>query len=451
MEFQRKREVVDILVNPIQRFIGRSTTSGILLFTTAVIAMILANSPLQDRYHEFFDIHFKIGFGEFVIDKDLHHWINDGLMAVFFFVVGLELKREIISGELSNPKNAILPIGAAIGGMIFPALIYIIFNPSGEAANGWGVPMATDIAFALGLLYLLGNKVPITLKVFLTALAIADDIGAVMIIAFFYTSNIETVSLMVAAVFLVVMVIANRIGVRSALFYAIVGIVGLWVAFLMSGIHATIAAVLAALTIPASAKVSEGFFNQKMQKYLSRFQALDPTHEPTLSHDQLVVLDKMKSISNKAMPPLQKLEHNMHPLVAFVVMPIFALANAGVTIEGNIIDLVSSNITLGIIAGLLFGKVIGIYGISWLLIKFKIAPLPSGMNKMHLLGAGILAAIGFTMSLFIAGLAFESPDEEMQAKIGVLIATLIASIIGFIIIKIANKQSSEIPVEEIIE
>ena len=189
----------------------------------------------------------------------------------------------------------------------------------------------------------------------------------------------------------------------------------------------------------------------EMQKYLSRFQALDPTHEPTLSHDQLVVLDKMKSISNKAMPPLQKLEHNMHPLVAFVVMPIFALANAGVTIEGNIIDLVSSNITLGVIAGLLFGKVIGIYGISWLLIKFKIAPLPSGMNKMHLLGAGILAAIGFTMSLFIAGLAFESTDEEMQAKIGVLIATLIASIIGFIIIKIANKQSSEIPVEEIIE
>lgn len=436
-----KKDLVDIMfINPVQKFINRSTTSGILLFAMAALAMIIANSPLQEWYHKLWEIHFQIGFGEFEIDKSLHHWINDGLMAVFFFVVGLELKREVISGELSNPKNAILPIGAAIGGMIFPAIIYLLFNPSGEASNGWGVPMATDIAFVLGLLYLLGNKVPVSLKVFLTALAIADDIGAVLIIAFFYTSNIETVSLMVAGAMLIIMILANTIGVRSALFYAIIGIGGLWVAFLLSGIHATIAAVLAALTIPASAKIPENIFSRQMQRLLGRFEGLDKTNERTLSHDQVVVLKQMKKMSNYAIPPLQKLEHSMHPLVAFIVMPIFAFANAGITIEGDFMNLLNSPITLGVIFGLLVGKVMGVYLVSFILVRTKIAKLPEGMNKLHLLGAGLLAAIGFTMSLFIAGLAFNDPISDMQAKIGVLIATLIASIFGFVIIRLANRR-----------
>lgn len=438
------KEIVDVVfIDPLQKFMNRSTTSGILLFTTAVLAMVIANSPLQHWYHELWQIHFKIGVGEYMIDKDLHHWINDGLMAVFFFVVGLELKREIISGELSNPKNAILPIGAAIGGMIFPAIIYLLFNPSGEASNGWGVPMATDIAFVLGLLYILGDKVPISLKVFLTALAIADDIGAVLIIAFFYTSNIEEISLMVAGGFLVMMIIANRIGVRSSLVYAILGIVGLWVAFLLSGIHATIAAVLAALTIPASAKVPESIFARKMQRLLKTFESLDKTKAATLTEDQVVVLSQMRTMSDYAMPPLQKLEHGMHPLVAFVVMPIFAFANAGVTIEGEFFELLFAPITLGVILGLLIGKVVGVYLVSFIIIKLKIAKLPDGMNKLHLLGAGLLAAIGFTMSLFIAGLAFTDPISDMQAKIGVLMATLIASILGFITIKVANARIVE--------
>ena len=437
-----KRELVDsLIINPIQSFISKSTTSGILLFTTAVLAMIIANSPLEHWYHELWEISFQIGVGDYVIDKTLHHWINDGLMAVFFFVVGLELKREIISGELSKPKNAILPIGAAIGGMIFPAIIYLLLNPTGEASNGWGVPMATDIAFVLGLLYLLGDKVPISLKVFLTALAIADDIGAVLIIAFFYTSNIEEISLLVAGGFLLIMIISNRIGVRSALFYAIVGIVGLWVAFLLSGIHATIAAVLAALTIPASAKVPENIFSRKMQRLLGTFEGLDTTQASTLTGEQIVVLRQMKKMSDLAMPPLQKLEHGMHPLVAFVVMPIFAFANAGITIKGEFFDLLMSPITLGVILGLLVGKVVGVYLVSFIIIKLKIAELPEGMNKLHLLGAGLLAAIGFTMSLFIAGLAFNDPDSDMQAKIGVLIATLIASILGFIVIRLANARN----------
>ncbi len=438
------KEIVDVVfIDPLQKFMNRSTTSGILLFTTAVLAMVIANSPLQHWYHELWQIHFKIGVGEYMIDKDLHHWINDGLMAVFFFVVGLELKREIISGELSNPKNAILPIGAAIGGMIFPAIIYLIFNPSGEASNGWGVPMATDIAFVLGLLYILGDKVPISLKVFLTALAIADDIGAVLIIAFFYTSNIEEISLMVAGGFLVMMIIANRIGVRSSLVYAILGIVGLWVAFLLSGIHATIAAVLAALTIPASAKVPESIFTRKMQRLLKTFESLDKTKAATLTEDQVVVLSQMRTMSDYAMPPLQKLEHGMHPLVAFIVMPIFAFANAGVTIEGEFFELLFAPITIGVILGLLLGKVVGVYLVSFIIIKLKIAKLPEGMNKLHLLGAGLLAAIGFTMSLFIAGLAFTDPISDMQAKIGVLMATLIASILGFLTIKVANARIVE--------
>ena len=280
-------------------------------------------------------------------------------------------------------------------------------------------------------MYLIGKKVPVSLKIFLTALAIADDIGAVLIIAFFYTSHIEISSLMFAGVFLLIMIVANRIGVRSALFYAIMGIGGLWVAFLMSGIHATIAAVLAALTIPASAKIPENVFSKKMNSLLNRFVALDPTNEPTLTHDQLVVLDKMKNISDRAIPPLQKLEHNLHPFVSFIVMPVFAFANAGVTIKGDFMQLITSPVTLGVIFGLVIGKVVGVYLISWLLVKLRIAPIPSGMNKLHLLGAGFLASIGFTMSLFIAGLAFSDPVYDMQAKIGVLTATVLGSVLGY--------------------
>ena len=437
-----KKELVDIIfINPIQKITSQRTASGVLLFTTAIVAMILANSPLQDWYHSLWDIHFKIGFGEYVIDKDLMHWINDGLMAIFFFVVGLELKREIISGELSKPRQAILPIGAAVGGMIFPALIYLFLNPSGEASNGWGVPMATDIAFVLGLLYILGNKVPVSLKVFLTALAIADDIGAVLVIALFYTSNIEITSLMFAAGFLLVMIVANKIGVRFSLFYAIVGIIGLWIAFLLSGIHATIAAVLAAMTIPASAKVPEDVFSKAMGSLTSKFKNLKQTEKSTLTGEQVIVLQQMKNLNNSAIPPLQKLEHNMHPLVVFIVMPIFAFANSGVTIEGNVFDLLLSPITLGVFLGLLIGKVVGVFVVSYILIKLKIAQLPVGMNKFHLFGAGVLAAIGFTMSLFISSLAFINPDSEMQAKIGVLTATLTASVLGYFSILYANPKS----------
>ena len=428
------------LINPTKRFINNSTTSGILLFTSAFIALIISNSPWAEAYHHLWEVEFTIGFNGNNIVKSLHHWINDGLMAVFFFVVGLELKREIIAGNLSNPKNAILPIAAAVGGMVFPALIYLIFNSSGEGMSGWGVPMATDIAFALGVLYLLGDRVPLSLKVFLTALAIADDIGAVLVIAFFYTSDINFVSLFTGAIFMIVLIVSNLIGVRNTIFYGIVGIGGLWLAFLMSGVHATIAAVLAAFTIPANVKMSEAICSYKLKNLVEQFKAAKPNKVSTVTNDQLHILEEIRAVSKSAMTPLQRLEHRMHPLVAFVIMPIFALSNGGVTVSGNLMDQLLSPVSMGVFFGLILGKVLGVVGMVHLFLKFKWATLPEGVNHQHILGAGFLAAIGFTMSLFITDLAFVNKDLILQSKLGILSASMFASIVGYLIIRTAKSN-----------
>lgn len=431
------------LINPTKRFINNSSTSGILLFSCALIAFILSNSPFAETYHHIWEIPLTINFNGFTLDKTLHHWINDGLMAVFFFVVGLELKREIIAGELRDPKKALLPLAAALGGMVFPAAIYIALNSKGIVNDGWGIPMATDIAFALGILYLLGDKVPVSLKIFLTALAIADDLGAVLVIAFFYTSDINFISLFTGAIFMSVLIFSNMIGVRNTIFYGIIGIGGLWLAFLMSGVHATIAAVLAAFTIPADVKMSEAVCTKKLRDLLEKFKALKPNNVSTITDDQLHVLEEIREVSKKAMTPLQRLEHRMHPLVAFVVMPIFALSNAGVTITGNLTEHLFSTVTIGVFSGLIIGKVVGVTGIVWLLLKMKWATLPDGLNKLHIVGAGFLAAIGFTMSLFITDLAFKNEDLVVQAKLGILAASLFASVMGFIIVKKACSLSEE--------
>jgi NhaA family Na+:H+ antiporter len=424
-----------ILVRPIARFINNSTTSGILLFASAVIALFLANSPFQDAYHHFWEHTFSIGFDEFVVSKSLHHWINDGLMSIFFFVIGLELKREIMAGELSRPKDAVLPIFAALGGMVMPALFYLTLNASGDTSAGWGIPMATDIAFALGILYLLGDKVPVSLKVFLTALAIADDLGAVLVIAFFYTSDISTISLLVGAGFLAILLLANALGVRSIVFYGIVGIGGLWLAFLLSGVHATIAGVIAALTIPANVKLQDKQFVIKMNTLTNDFAKSTPNNVTLLTHDQLDIVEKIRFYSKAALTPLQRLEHAMHPLVAYVVMPIFALANAGITFSGNFADNLISNVSLGVILGLALGKFIGIVAITKILIRLKLAVLPDGLNWRHIYGVAILAGVGFTMSLFITDLAFVSPAHIIQAKIGIFIASIICGIGGFLVLR----------------
>jgi NhaA family Na+:H+ antiporter len=423
------------LLIPMNRFIKNSTTSGILLFASTLIALILANSPLKEAYHHFWKHTFTIGFSDYMVSKSLHHWINDGLMSVFFFVIGLELKREIIAGELSKPKDAILPIFAGLGGMVVPALFYILWNGNGEASNGWGIPMATDIAFALGILYLLGDRVPVSLKIFLTALAIADDLGAVLVIAFFYTSDISTTSLLIGGGFLVVLLLANLLGVRNTVFYGIIGIGGLWLAFLLSGVHATIAGVIAALTIPANVKIGDKNFVKKMNELTNEFKRSTPNNVALITSDQLHILEDIRHYSKAAMPPLQRLEHSMHPLVGFVVMPIFALANAGITFSNNFFSDLGSNISLGVILGLVVGKFIGIVGFSKILIKLKLATLPDGVSWRQIYGVAMLAGIGFTMSLFITDLAFLNATNILQAKIGIFVASLICGVGGYLTLR----------------
>ncbi len=423
------------VIMPVARFINNSTTSGILLFAMAIVALILANSPLKEAYHHFWENTFSIRFNDYVISKSLHHWINDGLMSIFFFVIGLELKREIMAGELSKPKDAILPVFAGLGGMVVPALFYLTLNSSGSETAGWGIPMATDIAFALGILYMLGERVPLSLKIFLTALAIADDIGAVLVIAFFYTSNISEMSLIIGGIFLAMLILGNILGVRSIVFYGLIGIGGLWLAFLVSGVHATIAGVIAALTIPANVKIEDKQFVTKMNTLTNDFEKTSANNVSLLTHHQLHIIDRIRFYSRAALTPLQRLEHAMHPLVAFVVMPIFALANAGITFSGSFGQNLISNVSLGVILGLAAGKFVGIVAISKILVKLKLTTLPEGLSWRHIYGVALLAGVGFTMSLFITDLAFVNPDFIIQAKIGIFVASVICGIGGFLILR----------------
>lgn len=436
---------IDKVVQPIQSFIAQEKSGGLVLGISVIVAMILANSPWAETFHHFFE--YKLGLyfeGKVALEYSIHHWINDGLMAIFFFVVGLELKREIVAGELSKPRKAMLPIIAALGGMLVPALIYFALNPTGDAHHGWGIPMATDIAFALGVLYLLGNKIPLTLKVFLTALAIVDDLGAVLVIAFFYTSDISILSLIFGLSFLLIMYVGNKLGVRSILFYAVFGILGVWTSFLLSGVHATIAAVLAAFTIPADVRIKENYYIQKIQAYLSQFKESDPNNKiSTLTNEQLHILEKIKKSTDHATPPLQKLEHAMHPFVTFIIIPIFALANASVSLVDIEFDQIfETNVALGVALGLLIGKVIGVVGFTWLAVKLKIAVFPDGMNLRNLFGLGLLAAIGFTMSLFITSLAFTHPEYMTQAKIGIFAASIVGGVLGYWVLSRESRKAT---------
>jgi NhaA family Na+:H+ antiporter len=427
------------LTDPLTNFLGKQTTSGIVLFIATLGALILANSPFADAYHHLWDNEFSIGFNDFRISKTLHHWINDGLMAVFFFVIGLELKREIMAGELSDPRDALLPVAAGIGGMAVPALIYLAFNPSGGASDGWGIPMATDIAFALGIISLLGDRVPLSLKVFLTALAIADDIGAVLVIAFFYTSHIDFLNLAVGGVFMILLVTSNVLGIRNTLWYGLLGIGGLWLAFLLSGVHATIAAVLAAFTIPANVKISDQSFVTCIKRLVRQFESVSVNNDVTLvTAEQLHLLEDIRTVAKEALTPLQRLEHAMHPFVAFVVMPVFALANAGISFPSDVFGQLVSPVTLGVAFGLLGGKVLGIIGMCYVLIRFQWASFPDRTGWTHLFGAAMLASVGFTMSLFITGLAFVDDTLILQAKLGILMASLAGGVAGFVLLRRAE-------------
>ena len=425
---------------PIKLFMGREKSGGIVLILSVTLAMILANSNIAESYFHFFEQ--EVGFivnGEPYLNYSLHHWINDGLMAMFFFVVGLELKREFIGGELADIRNTILPIGAAIGGMIVPALIFLSMNIGTPQTMGWGIPMATDIAFALGVVYLLGDKVPVSAKVFLTTLAIVDDLGAVLVIAFFYTSELSIASLLFGLGFLAVMFIGNRLGIKSLFFYATLGIGGVWVTFLLSGIHATIAAVLAAFMIPADAKINESVYLKRMKKLTRRFEKEEPNEVRTLEEGQVDVLTHIQHDTEIAIPLLQQLEHKMSPIVTFLIMPIFAIANAGISFTDlSLSDIFSTHVAVGVTLGLLLGKPIGIIGATFLMVKMRWATLPSAITRRTLLGLGMLASIGFTMSMFISTLAFTNELLMTQAKLGIFLASILGGIGGYVLL---NKKS----------
>ena len=425
------------IVMPIQQFINREKSAGIVLGISIIAALALANSPWGEEYFHLFE--HKVGFffnGEPYLYYSLHHWINDGLMSMFFFVVGLELKREFIGGELADPRNTILPIGAAVAGMLVPALIYTLLNAGTPSAGGWGIPMATDIAFSLAIIYALGDRVPLAAKVFLTTLAIVDDLGAVVVIALFYTSEISVVNIAVGLAFLLAMFAANKMGVKNVVFYGVLGIGGVWVAFLMSGIHATIAAVLAAFVIPADARLPESLYLKRAANNLRRFAGIKPNNVSTLEHEQVEVISAMMSDTRDAIPPSQRLEHAMHPFVSLVVMPVFALANAGVSFAGlDMQGIFSTNVAAGVALGLLIGKPLGITLSTLLLVRLGIAKKTEALTLRRVIGLGFLASIGFTMSMFISTLAFTDGTMLLQAKLGIFAASILGGAIGYRLLK----------------
>ncbi len=385
----------------IEEFIQKESASGILLIFAAILALIFSNTALSSLYDSFLHIPVEIRVGALRLDKSLYHWVNDGLMAIFFLLIGLEVKREILEGNLSSLRQISLPGIAAVGGMVVPAAIYLVFNINNPiAVNGWAIPTATDIAFALGILALLGSRVPISLKIFLMALAIIDDIGAIVIIALFYTTELSTLSITIAFISLAILVSLNYFGVSKKAAYFIVGTI-LWISVLKSGVHATLAGVALAFTIPLSAKDED----------------------------------------NQPISPLKEIEHNLHYWVAFFILPLFAFVNAGVNVTDMSFSQILDPVPLGIVLGLFVGKQVGVFGFSWLAIKLKLAELPKGCNWVQLYGASVLTGIGFTMSLFIVSLAFiDDSIFQYTDKLAILVGSFMSGIVGYLILRTIKKS-----------
>ena len=424
----------DKLLTPFEEFIHRESTSGLLLMACTVIALAIVNLGFLDSYQHILHTPVSFGFGDLVLEKSLHHWINDGLMALFFFVVGLEIKREVIVGELSDVSKASLPIIAAIGGMIVPAVIYGLINSNTDASAGWGIPMATDIAFAVGILVLLGSRLPKALLTFLVALAIVDDLGAVIIIALFYTETINIYALALSVGLFMLLIIMNVLGIRKALLYFLIGLL-LWLAMLKSGVHAPLAGVLTALAIPARPKFEPQQFSKLVRRMMDKF---DQCHRPGMSimrnEEQHSILQTLENGVHLVETPLQRLEHSMHTPVAFLIIPLFALANAGIPVDfGELAETLVHPVTIGVMLGLIMGKFIGFAGFSFLAIKLGLSKLPEGVSFSQIAGVSLLAGIGFTMSIFIAELAFAGQAEYLlMAKTGILFASIVAGAGGFL-------------------
>ena len=412
------RPVPRLIARPVRNFLNTEAAGGIVLLAATVIALLWVNSPFKDSYGSFWGTEFRLSLGSLELVQDLRHWVNDGLMTVFFFVVGLEIKRELVAGELNQVRKAALPAFAALGGMIVPAAIYLVLNLGGPGERGWGIPMATDIAFAVGVLALLSKRVPPGLKVFLLSLAIVDDIGAILVIALFYSGGLDLEWLVGAGFVLVVIAVMQRLRVFWVPVYVLLG-AGLWLATFESGIHATIAGVVLGLLTPARPTDPRGYEEVfENASALSRESDAEALRATTREAQEVVSV-------------AERLEYSLHPWTSFVVVPLFALANAGLVVSlDSFRNAATSRVTLGIVAGLVVGKIVGIAGMSWLAIRLNLAEAPEGVTRRHLFGAAAVAGIGFTVSLFITGLAFTDADLADAAKLGVLVGSIIAGIGG---------------------
>ncbi len=435
--------IVKPIAKPIEEFIKLEQASSLILLVCSVLSLGIANSPLSSEYIQFWDTHTNLTFGSFHLEKSLAHLIDDGLMAVFFLLVGLEIKREVLEGQLATLKQAMLPLLCALGGMIFPALFYTLFNYNTNFLRGWGIPMATDIAFCLAILSLLGKRIPLTLKIFLTALAIADDLGAVLVIAFFYTADLHTDYLLAMAAVVVILFGLNAAGIKSLAVYWFCGIF-LWYFTLESGIHATISGVLLAIFIPFKTEFTKQQLLELLQEKLSLIK--DNLQAPDVKPRDIT--EELEDITEQTSSPSQMLEHQLHSFVAYFVMPLFALCNTGFLLSGNVLQELNSTMSWGIIVGLVVGKPLGIFLTAYLAVKLNIAVLPYQVQWSHIFGAGLLAGIGFTMSIFTTLLAF--PEQiiiQSGAKSAILLASMLAGIIGYTFLRVVPK-TEEHPKEE---
>ncbi|EGB16430.1 Na+/H+ antiporter NhaA [Pseudodesulfovibrio mercurii] len=428
---------IHYVLRSFDKFFRMEAAGGIALMACTVVALIWANSPWAASYEGLWQTRLTVGVGGWVLSKPALLWINDGLMAIFFFLVGLEIKRELLVGGLSTPSQTIMPVAAAVGGMAVPALIFFGLNAGHESMAGWGIPMATDIAFALGIMSLLGNRVPVGLKIFLTAVAIVDDIGAILVIAVFYTASLNLTALLVGLAALALMAVLNlRWGIRHSIPYLVLGVV-VWFAFLLSGIHATIAGVLAAMTIPAGTRMNCAAFVSELREAAEVFElAITPGKNVLTNKEQQMALHAMEHAYEAATTPLQNIEHALHPWVSFFIMPVFALANAGVPMDAEVFGHLFSPVALGVFLGLVVGKQVGVTGACLLVSKLGLARFPDRTTLVHLWGAACLAGVGFTMSIFIGNLAFDEGTSLVAlAKIAILFASLVSGILGYLVLR----------------
>lgn len=422
-------------LTPFQEFISDQRTGSILLLVCTVCALLVANSPLAHGYEKLIEMPVGIVFGEWTLTMSVRHWINDGLLSLFFFVLGLEIKREILVGELNDPRQSLPIIVAAIGGMLVPALIFIAFNAGAETIKGWGIPMATDTAFAIGILALLARQIPAALFTFLTALAIIDDLGAILVIALFYTEDLHLPFVGLAALFLLLLAGCNLFGCRRPAVYIIGGAI-VWLATLGSGVHATVAGVLVAMTVPARPKREPKWFVRRTRRLIDEFEEVgERVEQPMLgSEDQHIVVERIKDTAEKATTPLRRWERFLERPVALLVMPVFALANAGIPIDLQALPgLATNELVVGTGVGLIAGKVIGITLFSWLALQLNLGHLPRNVELRHIVGIGLLGGMGFTMSIFIAGLSYaHDPATLVSAKTAILIASFAAGLSGYL-------------------